>query len=173
MFCVADESVDHLFLHCPLARLVWGVFQVGFDAGQAPMSLHNLGDWIRQFQCLDLTIVKIFLAAIFWTLWKTRNRACFDHVLPFDPVGVIYHICHWLDFWSDLQKPKVARALRQGARRLMAVAGANFISFSHASVQTSFLSLMHRFIILEDQKLGKQTQDFLHRLIYMYRSKLV
>jgi hypothetical protein len=30
----------------------------------------------------EKTIVKSFLAAIFWSIWKTCNRACFDNILP-------------------------------------------------------------------------------------------
>jgi hypothetical protein len=51
---------------------------------------------------------------MFWSIWKTRNRACFDNVLPFDPCDIIYIICHLLDYWCELQKPKVQEGLRQG-----------------------------------------------------------
>lgn len=114
MFCAGDESIDHLFFGCSLARFVWGVFQIAFDFVNIPTSL------------VDLTIAKILLAAIFWTLWKTRNRACFDHILPYDPVGVVFHICHWIDFWGDLQMERERRMLLQGARLLRRVAGEIF-----------------------------------------------
>jgi hypothetical protein len=28
MFCAFDESIDHLFFGCPLARFVWSIFLV-------------------------------------------------------------------------------------------------------------------------------------------------
>lgn len=118
MFCAGDESIDHLFFGCSLAIFVWGMFEIAFDFVNIPTSLVDIGPWITQFQGIDLTIAKILLAAIFWTLWKTRNRACFDHILPYDPVGVVFHICHWIDFWGDLQKARERRMLLQGARLL-------------------------------------------------------
>jgi hypothetical protein len=51
---------------------------------------------------------------MFWSIWKTLNRACFDNVLPFDPCDIIYMIFHLLDYWCEMQKPKVQEGLRQG-----------------------------------------------------------
>ena len=34
--------------------------------------------------------------------------------MPTDPCGIIYHICQLVADWSELQKTKVARALRRG-----------------------------------------------------------
>jgi hypothetical protein len=42
------------------------------------------------------------MAAAFWALWKTRNKACFDNVLPTDPCELIYVICQYIDYWSNL-----------------------------------------------------------------------
>lgn len=51
---------------------------------------------------------------MFWVLWKTRNRACFEQVIPSDHYGIIYPICQLADEWADLQKPKVVEPLRRG-----------------------------------------------------------
>ena len=32
------------------------------------------------------------LAAVIWSIWKTRNVACFDHIYPNDPNVVMNHI---------------------------------------------------------------------------------
>jgi hypothetical protein len=49
-------------------------------------------------------VVKIFLAAIFWSIWKTQNRACFENILPHDPSEILFQICHWINYWGELQK---------------------------------------------------------------------
>jgi hypothetical protein len=51
---------------------------------------------------------------MFWFIWKMRNRACFDNVLPSNPSDIIYTICHLLDSWCELQKPRIQEELRQG-----------------------------------------------------------
>lgn len=122
MFCAGDETIGHLFFRCPLAIFVWGVLQVAFDTGDAPRSMDQVGEWMGRFRGVDLAAAKIFLSDVVWTLWKTRNRAYFDHIIPADPVGVIFQVCHWLDFWCDLQKPKVRRGLQAGAKLMRKVA---------------------------------------------------
>lgn len=117
-----DETIGHLFFRCPLAIFVWGVLQVAFDTGDAPRSMDQVGEWMGRFRGVDLAAAKIFLSAVVWTLWKTRNRVYFDHIIPADPVGVIFQVCHWLDFWCDLQKPKVRRGLQAGAKLMRKVA---------------------------------------------------
>lgn len=63
-------------------------------------------------------------------MWKTRNRACFENVMPYDPIGVVFQICHWIEFCSELQKTEVEKALRQGARMLKMVAAEIFNRYS-------------------------------------------
>jgi hypothetical protein len=41
------------------------------------------------------------LVDIFWSVWKTRNRACFYHVMPNDPTDIQFHIFYWIDYWAS------------------------------------------------------------------------
>jgi hypothetical protein len=56
------------------------------------------------------------MAATFWALWKTRNKACFDNVLPADPCELIYVIYQYIDYWSNLQKSGTRKALARGIK---------------------------------------------------------
>lgn len=49
-------------------------------------------------------------AVVCWTIWKTRNNACFRHKFPDDPVGVIYYMCNFIDSGACLQKDMVKEA---------------------------------------------------------------
>ena len=114
MFCASDESICHLFFLCPVARLLWGILQCASNSPQQPTSMEELGVWINSFQGFEKVAMKVFLAAMFWVLWKTRNKACFEYIMPTDPCDIIYHICYVATDWAELQKPKAARALRRG-----------------------------------------------------------
>ena len=51
LFCGQDESIDHLFLHCPLARYVWNVVSVATGMKcQFPCLQHFLTDWLGGFE---------------------------------------------------------------------------------------------------------------------------
>jgi hypothetical protein len=44
-----DESIDHLFFHCPIARYMWRVIQVSLNLMVTPNSISNLCDnWLSK-----------------------------------------------------------------------------------------------------------------------------
>jgi hypothetical protein len=48
-FCGGDESINHLFFHCPIAKYVWRVIQVALNLGEIPRSISNLCDgWLSK-----------------------------------------------------------------------------------------------------------------------------
>jgi hypothetical protein len=40
---------------------------------------------VNKFAGPEKYTVKICLAALFWSIWKARNIACFENILPNDP----------------------------------------------------------------------------------------
>nr|XP_033510409.1 uncharacterized protein LOC104090014 isoform X2 [Nicotiana tomentosiformis] len=78
-----SESVNHLFLHCSVAKEIWNFFYTIFglkwvmpqSTKQAFESWYfwRVGKSIRK-------IWKMVPAAIFWCIWKERNRRCFDGI---------------------------------------------------------------------------------------------
>lgn len=62
-----------------------------------PTKWHELGGWLGNFHGQDRVAIKIFLAAMFWSIWKTKNRACFDDILANDPCDIIYMTCQLVD----------------------------------------------------------------------------
>jgi hypothetical protein len=57
----------------------------------------ELGVWLDNFIGHERVRAKVSLAAMFWAIWKTRNRACFENVLPFDASDIVHLIYHLLD----------------------------------------------------------------------------
>lgn len=115
-----------LVFRLPFIKICVGRVSSGFWSHPCTLFAGRSGGWFKQFSGCDVVVARIFVASILWTSWKTRNRACFDSVLPYDSVELIYHIFYWIDFWCELHKPKVRRALQQGARLLRRVAGEIF-----------------------------------------------
>ncbi len=62
------------------------------------------------------------LAAIIWTIWKFRNKACFEKKLPADPTDLMFMACSLVESWATLQKQEGSRRnLQLGARLLKQV----------------------------------------------------
>jgi hypothetical protein len=85
MFCAVDESIDHLFFSCPFARFEWGILQCAFNSHVQRIKRCEVNGWLEKIGGFDRVIAKHVMAAILWSIWKTRNRACFDGVMPSDP----------------------------------------------------------------------------------------
>ncbi|XP_039123503.1 uncharacterized protein LOC120260129 [Dioscorea cayenensis subsp. rotundata] len=75
----AIESVDHLFLHCSLARQVWWYFGRLLNLLGPPSALHLIWDRWRSSvrpDCRD--IGDLVVKSIVWNIWLARNDYMFN-----------------------------------------------------------------------------------------------
>ena len=46
-FCDQDETIHHLFITCPLARMVWRIVRLAFNI-RPPVNITNMfGNWLK------------------------------------------------------------------------------------------------------------------------------
>ena len=101
------ESVDHLFLHCPVASELWsmvfglfGVYWVMplsivglFACWQGRFGHHSNGDiWMVVPHCL------------LWCIWKERNSRCFEdikHSMPDIKLLFFRTLLGWFSVWRN------------------------------------------------------------------------
>jgi hypothetical protein len=106
-FCGGDESIDHLFFHCPIARYVWRVIQVALNLVEIPRSISNLCDsWLSKPKDKISNLLLFGCGAVFWAIWRTRNDWCFGNKIMLDPSNVIFLCCFWLDSWAIRQRER-------------------------------------------------------------------
>jgi hypothetical protein len=72
---------------------MWGILSV-YIIHDLAKTFAVLGVWVTTLRGFDRSVAKIFLSALYWTLWKTSNRACFEHVMPRDPCNAYFHMCY-------------------------------------------------------------------------------
>lgn len=73
-FCGVDESIDHLFFHCLIARYMWRVIQVALNLVEIPKSISNLCDnWLSKPKDKIANLILFSCGAMFWAIWRTRN----------------------------------------------------------------------------------------------------
>lgn len=77
----AAKTVDHLFLHCYVARNLWILtFNLFGIHWVLPSSTHDLlaSWWIKTVNKDIKKIWKMVPHALFWCLWKERNLRTFE-----------------------------------------------------------------------------------------------
>ena len=92
-FCLENESINHLFFDCAMARYVWSLVAYVVGADCRPCSLDQFWVWAKQFLPRGGKFWYEGLAAICWALWRMRNKIHFeqknceisyrDHLLSF------------------------------------------------------------------------------------------
>ena len=77
-----EETIDHLLLHCPVARLLWDLLLAIFGVYWVfPKSVsETLISWCGT--CVGKRRKKAWMAApltLFWTIWRERNNIAFEN----------------------------------------------------------------------------------------------
>jgi hypothetical protein len=77
----SDESINHLFLHCDVAQVLWSmVFSIFADTWVMPEGvLELLACWSGQQGNISAKEVwRIVPLCVMWIIWRERNGRCFE-----------------------------------------------------------------------------------------------
>jgi hypothetical protein len=117
-FCDDHETEEHLFFLCPLAKYIWNVVSVSLGISKIPECFVDLyRDWFNMYSGRDRKAVIVGSVAVVWTIWKTRNKSCFQKIRPGDPTSVITLVCHFINTWSNMQKNGLQKLCYRGLER--------------------------------------------------------
>jgi hypothetical protein len=77
-FCNQDESIQHLFISCPLAKVVWRIVHMAFNI-IPPKNITNLfGNWLAGVVKKDKVQIRVGLCALLWAILNVRNDYIFN-----------------------------------------------------------------------------------------------
>jgi hypothetical protein len=84
-------------------------------------------DWLLKFKDLKVRqISAVGVITVIWGIWKIRNKACFQNILPVDPNGVVSYISQLQLSWIALQRRNLRKFQTIGAKLLVLVASEFF-----------------------------------------------
>src|SRR5215216_3139770 len=76
-FCDHDESIIHLFLDCPMAKILWRSVHISFNI-TPPNSIHTLfGMWLNGVETEIAKHIHVGVCALLWALRNCRNDLVF------------------------------------------------------------------------------------------------
>ena len=87
------ETVDHLLLHCPVAREIWSyVFWLfGVDWVILNCVLNLVVGWRNWFGKHSSEVWNLVPLCVMWSIWKERNNSTFEDVEH--SVGQLIEFC--------------------------------------------------------------------------------
>ena len=102
-----SESVNHLFLHCPVASEVWdmvfGLFGVSWVMPLFVVGLFAC--WQGHFGRLRNGVIwKIVPPCLMWCIWKERNNRCFEdseRAMPDIKLIFFRTLLDWFSVWRN------------------------------------------------------------------------
>jgi hypothetical protein len=113
-FCSEQETIEHLFFECPMARLMWSAISVTFGITK-PANMANLfGSWLRSFSHKQRALVIVGVAAFCWALWLSRNDVVFQKSKSKSILQVMFRGTFWIRSWSILSREEGKRILKEG-----------------------------------------------------------
>jgi hypothetical protein len=109
-FCDRPENMDLMF-ECPIAKVVWGVIAMCFHQNSRPLSFTQYWDWIPLALPGGDRVYMVGPAAVCWTIWKGRNKTCFEKKQIKNPGEFLFVSCACLRYWAGLQNEETQQLI--------------------------------------------------------------
>ena len=117
-FCGQPETIEHLFLSCPFAKLVWRIVFCTYNI-PPPSNITNMfGNWLNGVDKKTKTMIRIGVPAICWSIWNCRNNLVFNRKENFHVLQVIHMVVHWIQLWAFLLPSDQRELMVAGCTRL-------------------------------------------------------
>jgi hypothetical protein len=120
--CSENETIDHLFFQCHVAKIIWGIIGFCIGANNIPRNLRQYKTWVAEWLPKGRPVYIVGCAAVCWAIWKCRNKACFDKKMIKNPLGVLIHVCSFLSYWAGLYNSEMQGKILEGVQALLACA---------------------------------------------------
>jgi hypothetical protein len=132
-FCDQDETIQYLFLKCPLAKLLWRTIHVAFNVSP-PNSINTLfGTWLNGVEPITAGHIRIGVCALLWAIWNCRNDMIFNRQTLIIFLQVIYRATAWIRTWSLLSHVEAKELMAIGCNRWETVARDTYNRFGWRS----------------------------------------
>ena len=124
-FCGNHENIEHLFISCPFAKLIWRVVFCTYNIPPPTNVTNMFGNWLRGVDQktkwgVDQKTknrIRIGVSAICWSIWNCRNDIVFNRKDKFHVLQVIHTAVHWIQLWAFLLPSDQRELMAAGCSR--------------------------------------------------------
>jgi hypothetical protein len=121
-FCEHHETIDYLFVQWPTAKVIWCVVASCVGANNIPHSTNQICHWLTNWLLGGEVVYTLISSAVCWSIWKRRNKTCFDRKPLRNPIEIIIHAGAFLNYWVGLYKEELQEKIVEGVKTLVAAA---------------------------------------------------
>lgn len=118
-FCNDDETIDHLFFKCFVTKVVWVCIAKFLGANDIHGCLEKCWQWLDTWLPHGKLVHVTGVAAICWSIWCARNKACFDKKIIKNPLEIICHAGALVKFWACLYQEMDMEAIEKGVDHML------------------------------------------------------
>ena len=118
-FCDSNETVNHLFLHCPFANIIWRMIYFAFNIPPPSNVTNMFGRWLNGVHRKDKARIRIGISAMCWAIWNCRNDIIFNKQTGTNFLQVIYRATHWIQLWAFLLPEDQRQFMVSGCNKLL------------------------------------------------------
>ena len=121
-FFYQEETIQHLFITCPFAKMVWRIVHMALNLTPPNNITHLFGNWLGGVSKTDKVPIRVGVCALLWAIWNIRNDYIFNNAKLYSFMQVIPLATHWIRTWSYLQSTEKCNEMVSGCNRLDMVA---------------------------------------------------
>jgi two-component response regulator (ARR-B family) len=121
-FCDSCEIVDHLFISCPFAKIIWLMIYFAYNIPPPSNVTNMFGNWLNGVDKINKRRIRIGVSALCWSIWNCRNDIIFNRSKGSTFLQVIRLAVHWIQLWSCLLPSDQREPMDIGCTRLLTVA---------------------------------------------------
>ena len=78
VFCDMEESVEHLFVSCQFAKIIWWLVYFKFNINPFTSISNMFGTWLNGIDSPTKACICIGVSALLWAIWNSRNDIVFN-----------------------------------------------------------------------------------------------
>ena len=120
LFCSEEESINHLFFECVVAKEIWSSVQFLTEVDISPICLSNI---TKLWPDKKFSVENVVHASVLWAIWLVRNNSFFNHVVWLGLQVVwrksAFNLAQWNILFTGSEKEKMmtmANAMEHLAR---------------------------------------------------------
>ena len=107
-FCDRDETIKHLLLDCPLAKVLWRMVQIAFNITPLNSISTLFGMWLIAIEFEMARHIRVGVCALLWAIWNCRNDLVFNRTRNIHFFQILFRATALIHMWS-LFTPTEAR----------------------------------------------------------------